>query len=130
MSNLPPVRESKLLVGPANLLVLAIEDDERGLEGNIAKDSEADATVVLDTAVAAAIGAVNGRVVDVAAGNGDGSLADAEAEVGKVGVAGEDVTTVNTVVAGSLDGVVVSVDDIGGEQHQGGASVSNAGDGV
>lgn len=130
VSDLPPIRESELLGGPAKLLILAIEDDEGGLEGDIAEDGEADAAVVLDTAVAAAVCAVNGRVVDVAARNGDGGLADAEAEVGKVGVAGEDISTVDSVVAGSLDSGVVSVDDVGGEKHQGGASVSDAADGV
>ena len=126
---MPPIRESKLLVGPAKLLVLAIEDDERGLEGNVTKDGEADAAVVLDTAVAAAVRTVNGCVVDVAARNGDGVLADAEAEVRKVGVTRKDVATVDSVVAGSLDSVVVSVDDVLGEQHEGGAGVGDAGDG-
>ena len=130
MSNLPPIRESKLLGGPAKLLVLAIEDDKGGLEGNIAENGEANAAVVLDTAVAAAVGAVNGCVVDVAAGNGDGGLADAKAEVRKVGVAGEHVTAVDSVVAGGLNSGIVSVDDVGGQKHQGGAGVSNAGDGI
>lgn len=130
VSNLPPIRESELLGGPAELLVLAIKDDKGSLEGDIAENGEADAAVILDTAVAAAVGAVHGCVVDVAARNGDGGLADAEAEVGKVGVTGEDVTAVNSVVAGSLNGGIVSVDDVSGEKHQGRASVGDAGDGV
>ena len=69
----------------------AVEDDKGGLEGDVAKDGEADVGIGLDAAEAGGARGIGGRVVDVLAGDGDLGITRGEGEVGELGVAGEDV---------------------------------------
>lgn len=121
----------QVLGGPAETgsALGLVEDDESGLEGDVAVDGEADAAVGLEAAEAAGAGLVGGGVVDVLAGDGDGGITGAEGEVGEVGVAGEDVAALGLVDLGAVDLLVVGVDDGVGEEGEGGAGVGNAADG-
>jgi len=74
-----------------------------------------------------ALGAAGRGEVDVAARDDEGLAVDGDVEVGQPGVAGEDVAALGAVVRGAGDGGVVVVDDVVGEQEQGGAGVGDGG---
>lgn len=79
------------LLGPSNRGGLAVEDDVGSLQGDITKDVEADVVRGLQAAKASLT--LQGLEVDVLGGDGDGSIADTEAEVGQVSTAVENPAT-------------------------------------
>lgn len=102
-----------------------VEDGVDGLEEDVAEDGELQAVVGLDAAEA--LGAAGGGEVDVAAGDDKGLAVDSDVEVGESGGAGEDVAALVAVVGGARDARVVGVDDVVGEEHEGGAGVGDGG---
>lgn len=137
----------------------ALEDDELGLEEDVAVDGEADAGVGLDPAEAGYFvtsrqhlsliprcdprgggfrsrsggltrrAGRNGRVVHEGARDDGAVGADAERDAGQGRGAGEDVAAVGGAVAGVGDLAVVGGDDVGGEVEEGGAGVGDGVDG-
>jgi len=103
--------------------VLHGEDNKLALEEDVTEDGDAGAGAGLDTTVA--LGGSDLSVVDVAAGDSELLATNDGGEAGESGRAGEDVTTLAVGVLGSGDLGVVGVDDVVGEEHEGGAGVSN-----
>lgn len=116
----------RLLGRPAKTVVARVKDNQRRLEGNVAKDVLAKLTAALDAAEAGRAALLGGRVVDDAAGDGDGGPAHAEAKVGQRGGAVEDVAAHLLVVLGTLDLGVVVLDDAVVDEEQRGARVGDA----
>lgn len=138
----------------------ALEDDELGLEEDVAVDGEADAGVGLDAAEAGYLCHItsaslsfpvrpkrggggrsrsggltrragrDGRVVHEGARDDGAVGADAERDAGQGRGAGEDVAAVGGAVAGVEDLAVVGGDDGGGEVEEGGAGVGDGVDGA
>jgi hypothetical protein len=102
-----------------------VEDGVDGLEEDVAEDGESQALVGLDASEA--LGAASGGEVDVAARDDEGLAVDGDVEVGQLGRAREDVAALVAVVRGAGDGRVVVVDDVVGEEHEGGAGVGDGG---
>lgn len=101
------------------------------LEENVTEDGDTRTGAGLDTTVA--LTTANAGVVDVAAGSDELLATDDGGKAGKRGGARENVTTLLVGVLGAGDLGVVGVDNVVGEEHESGASVSNgrvgAGDG-
>lgn len=68
-------------------------------------------------------------VVDVFTRDGNDSILNTEREVGKVSITVENVATVDQRLGSARDIGVVGGNDGGGQVDEGGAGVSNAGDG-
>jgi hypothetical protein len=105
--------------------VLHGEDNKHGLEENVTEDGDTGTGAGLETSVA--LGAGDLSVVDVAAGDGELAATDDGGEAGESGGAGENVTTLAVGVLGTGDLGVVGVDDVVGEEHEGGSGVGNGG---
>jgi hypothetical protein len=111
-------RESK-----ARAALRLVEDGVNSLEENIAKDREAQTLVRLNASEA--LGTTSRSKVNVTARNDESLAVDSDVEVGQLGGAREDVAALVAVVRGAGDGRVVVVDDIIGEEHEGGAGVGD-----
>ena len=120
----------EVLGGPADLGVAAVEDDESGLEGDIAVDGSTDAGVALETTEAGLTAVVVRGEVQVRAGDGEISSLDVEGEVRKLGVAREGVTAGLLVVLGAIDTAIVVLENGIGEEQEGGTGIGDTGDGV
>lgn len=114
----------QVLASPAQAGSIAVKDNIRTLERNIAENINANTRGRLDSAKAGA--ARVRRVVDVLAGDDDARGADAEGEVGQRGAAGEGVAARVEVVLGARDLRVVGADDGAGHVQQRGAGVGDA----
>jgi len=131
-SNYPLVAHLQLLGSPAELRCsrgTSVEDDKGRLERDVAKDVCADASAGLQPAEAAVAGA-RGANVHEGSRDGDGRAVgvDGKGEVGHVGVAGDGDAAGVGVLLGPLNLGVVGLDDLVGQEQQGGAGVGDARD--
>lgn len=102
-----------------------VKNDELGLEENITKNGEANASVWLDTTEASLAALVDWGVVDVLARDGQGLAADHDVEIWDGSAAWEGVSTLLLVQLGAGDLLVVGVRNLGWEVEESGASVGN-----
>lgn len=116
-----------LLLSPANLGVAAVKDDVGSLEGNITKNGEWKTARGLDTTEALAAAGL--AVVDQATGDGDLAVSNSEGEVGESGAAVKDVSALLLVLAGTLDVLVVSGDEVVAGEEKSGTGIGNGAEG-
>jgi hypothetical protein len=102
-----------------------VEDSVNSLEEDVAKDRELKTVVGLDTSEA--LSPASGSEVNVAAGDDESLAVDGDVEVGESGGAGEDVAALVAVVRCAGDARVVVVDDVVGEEEEGGAGIGDGG---
>lgn len=102
------------------------EDDELGLEEDVAEDGEANARVALDAAEAGGRAGGQRGILDVRAGHDSAVGADAQGDAGQRGCARKGVATLRRVVLGARDFRVVGADDRGGQVEQSGTRVGDA----
>lgn len=110
---------SKAKLGPTG-----IEDDVLALQENITKDREANSSVRLQTTKAGSI--ARGAVVHQRAGHGGLVATDANAEIGKGGRAGEDISTGVVVILSTANLRVILRDNGVVEKQQSSAGVGNS----
>lgn len=120
---LDPLTLHLCLRGKSESGAISVKHNVLALEEDVAEDGLADALVGLNATEAVVRTVANRGVVDQAAGDNGGVAVDDCGEAGELRVAGEDVAASLGVVLGSLDLLVVGLDDIVGEEEEGGASV-------
>jgi hypothetical protein len=125
MCDKPPLDFSSilplLLGSESNLGTLRVEHNVLALEENVTEDGQTDARVGLETTVGVA--GVNSGKANVISGNGSGVVTNLEGQIGGSGAAGENVTTLGRVVLGTINLLVVGVDNAVVEEEQSGTGV-------